>query len=147
MVCLGNICRSPLAQGILEKKVKENNLDWVVDSAGTSGYHNGEQPHHLSIKIAKENGIDISQQISRKFLKEDIDRFDKVFVMDSDNYIEVQKICGSKFNFNKVDLILNQTYPNQNKSVPDPWYGKEENYLQVFEMLTEACGIFISKFV
>jgi protein-tyrosine phosphatase len=139
MVCLGNICRSPLAQGILEDKVKKNGLHWMVDSAGTSGYHNGEKPHHLSIKVAKENGINISQQQSRKFEIEDIVLFDKIFVMDSYNYDEVKKICGNHFIPQKVELLLNMAHPKQNLNVPDPWYGKEDGYVKVYKMINEAC--------
>ena len=139
MICLGNICRSPLAEGILQHKIKKYNLNWEVDSAGTAGYHVGEKPHHLSIKIAKENNIDISKQQCRNFVKEDITRFDKIFVMDNENYNEVKRICGKDFNENKVDLLLNLSYPNQSKSVPDPWYGNEDGYYKVFALIDDAC--------
>jgi protein-tyrosine phosphatase len=146
MVCLGNICRSPLAEGILQYKINKKNLNWIVDSAGTAGYHVGEAPHHLSQKVAKQNGIDISKQQCRKFVREDIIKFDKIFVMDMDNYNDVEKICGADFNEAKVDLLLNISHPNENKSVPDPWYGKEEGYHQVFKMIDEACEKIIENF-
>lgn len=146
MVCLGNICRSPLAEGILQHKIKELKLNWTVDSAGTSGYHNGEHPHHLSIKVAKQNGVDISRQISRKFLREDIIRFDKILVMDIDNYNEVKRICGNDWNEDKVDLLLNLSYPKSNKEVPDPWYGGEDGYHKVYKMIDTACDDFIKMY-
>ena len=141
MVCLGNICRSPLAEGILQHKINELKLNWVIDSAGTAGYHIGEASHHLSQKVAGQNGIDISHQQCRKFVKEDISRFDKIYVMDTENYNEVKQICGNDFNEAKVDLLLNLSYPNQNKNVPDPWYGNEDGYHKVFKMIDEACDI------
>ena len=139
MVCLGNICRSPLAEGILQHKVNKKKLNWNVDSAGTAGYHVGEAPHHLSQKVAKQNGIDISKQQCRKFVREDIIRFEKIFVMDMDNYNDVKKICGADWNENKVDLLLNLSYPNENRNVPDPWYGQEDGYHKVFKMIDDAC--------
>jgi len=146
MVCLGNICRSPLAEGILQDKINKTGLNWMVDSAGTAGYHVGEAPHHLSQKVAKQNGIDISKQQSRKFAREDIIRFDKIFVMDTDNYNDVKKICGRDWNETKIDLLLNLSHPNQNKNVPDPWYGTEEDYRKVYKMIDEACEKLIENF-
>ena len=145
MVCLGNICRSPLAEGILKHKSKQYNLNWFVDSAGTAGYHIGEKPHHLSIKVAKENGIDISTQQCRKFVREDIIRFDKIFVMDENNYQDVKDICGKDWNENKVDLLLNLSYKNENKNVPDPWYGNIDGYHKVFAMINEACEVLVKE--
>ena len=144
MVCLGNICRSPLAEGILQHKINKLKLNWVVDSAGTAGYHIGEAPHTLSQKVAKQNGINISQQQCRQFVREDIIRFDKIYVMDIENYNEVKRICGNNFNENKVDLLLNLSYPNGNTNVPDPWYGNEDGYHKVFKMIDEACEILCS---
>jgi len=146
MVCLGNICRSPLAEGILHHKVNKRNLNWIIDSAGTAGYHVGEAPHHLSQKVSKQNGIDISKQQCRKFVREDIIRFDKIYVMDSDNYNDVKKICGADWNETKVDLLLNISHPNENKNVPDPWYGQEDGYHKVFKMIDEACEKLLEDF-
>ena len=140
MVCLGNICRSPLAEGILQHKSKQAGLNWMVDSAGTAGYHIGEQPHVLSQKVALLNGIDISKQCCRQFMREDIQRFDRIFVMDMDNYAEVKRICGKEWEADKVSLLLDVLYPNQNKEVPDPWYGTEKDYHFVFDMVSEACN-------
>ena len=143
MVCLGNICRSPLAQGILEHLVQQNNLNWVVDSAGTNGFHIGEAPHNLSIKVAKEKGIDISKQRCRKFIKADLVNFDKIFVMDTDNLAAVKSIAKDLFDANKVQLILNSSYPNSNKEVPDPWYGNIDGYYTVYDMLFKSCEAII----
>lgn len=139
MVCLGNICRSPLAEGILQHKINEHQLNWIVDSAGTSHYHVGEAPHHLSQKVALQNGINISQQQCRQFVAEDMIRFDKIYVMDANNYNEVKRISAKHFNAAKVDFLLNELYPLQNQEVPDPWYGTEQDYYTVFDMINKAC--------
>lgn len=139
MVCLGNICRSPLAEGILQKKVEEKKLNWQVDSAGTNGLHDGQKPHHLSQKVALQHGVDISKQRSRRFVKEDFDRYDKIYAMAGDVVEAMEWIAKDKFNILKVDLLLNEMYPGQNKDVPDPWYGPEADYHLVFEMIDKAC--------
>jgi protein-tyrosine phosphatase len=146
MVCLGNICRSPLAEGILQKKVAEAGLAWVVDSAGTNGYHTGEPPHRLSQKVAMLNGINISRQRSRNFVREDFDRFDKIYAMAADVVADMQRIAGSKFDEQKVELLLNELYPGQNRDVPDPWYGAEPGYHEVFELVDRACSRVMEKY-
>lgn len=139
MVCLGNICRSPLAEGILQYKANKMKLNWQVDSAGTAGYHVGEAPHHLSQKVAKQNGIDISKQQCRQFTKEDMLHYDFIYVMDNSNYNDVKRISQELWNEHKVDLLLNVLYPGENKNVPDPWYGNEDGYHKVFDMIDRAC--------
>lgn len=146
MVCLGNICRSPLAEGILQHKAWQAGFQWSVESAGTGAYHTGEPPHRLSQKVAKLNGIDISKQRARQFLKEDFEQFDFIYVMDSSNYNDVRRISGKHWNESKIDLLLNEVYPGQNRSVPDPWYGNEDGYHEVFSMLDKACEMIISKY-
>ena len=146
MVCLGNICRSPLAEGILQKKIEQAGLSWQVDSAGTNGYHIGEAPHSLSQKVALQNGIDISRQLSRKFVKEDIDRFDKIYAMADDVVDEMKMIARNKFDAAKVDLLLNENYPGQNRDVPDPWSGPEADYHEVYELIEKACDALIKKY-
>lgn len=146
MVCLGNICRSPLAEGILQKKIQELKLDWQVDSAGTAGYHIGCEPHNLSQKVAKLNGIDISHQQCRQFVKEDMLLFDKIYVMDKNNYADVKDISEELWNENKVELLLNEIYPNKNLDVPDPWYGEEDGYHKVFEMIDKSCDVIVKKY-
>ncbi len=146
MVCLGNICRSPLAEGILQAKAARASLNWEVDSAGTNGYHIGEAPHRLSQKVAKQNGIDISKQRCRRFVKEDMERFDRIIVMDEENLSEVKRISGKAFRPEKTDLILNFLYPGENREVPDPWYGTEDGYHAVFALLDKACDKIIEAF-
>lgn len=139
MVCLGNICRSPLAEGILRNKAEKAGLHWIIDSAGTGGYHIGQQPHTLSQKVALLNGINISSQQCRQFRKDDMVAFDKIFVMDADNYEEVKRISGEFWDKQKVGLLLDELYPGESRSVPDPWYGTEKDYHIVYEMVDKAC--------
>jgi protein-tyrosine phosphatase len=146
MVCLGNICRSPLAEGILQQKANKQQLNWVVESAGTNGFHNGEPPHPLSQKVAKANGIDISQQISRQFVANDFDSYDKIYVMAGDVYDDVQRMAGVKFDSNKIDFFLNEINPNTNAAVPDPWYGNEDGYVKVYKLIAETCDAIIEKY-
>src|ERR1043165_8926701 len=146
MVCLGNICRSPLAEGILKHKAKQAGLDWVVESAGTNGYHIGEPPHRLSQKVARLNGIDICEQRARQFVKEDFDRYDKIYAMADDVLDEIKWIAKEKYNPSKVDLFLNELYPGKNKSVPDPWYGGEEGYHEVYQIIEKACDAIVRKY-
>ncbi|MEO7313470.1 MAG: low molecular weight protein-tyrosine-phosphatase [Chitinophagaceae bacterium] len=147
MVCLGNICRSPLAEGILQDKAWKAGLNWSVESAGTEAFHVGEQPHRLSQKVGKLNGVDIGNQRSRRFVNEDMLHFDRIYVMDTDNYSEVKRISRNLWNEKKVDLLLNELYPGEDRSVPDPWYGGEEDYHKVYEMIDRACERIISQFV
>lgn len=140
MVCLGNICRSPLAEGILQHKADAAGLNWTVESAGTNGYHIGEAPHRLSQKVAKLNGIDICNQKARRFVAEDIDRYDKIYALADDVVDEIKAIAGSKFDATKVDLLMNELHPGKNLSVPDPWYGTEPDFHYAYKMIDEVCG-------
>ena len=117
----------------------EAGLNWTVESAGTGNWHIGEAPHHLSQKVAKINGINICDQKGRQFVKEDMQRYDKILVMDNDNYAEVKRISGSLWNPAKVDLLLNYLHPGENRNVPDPWYGKEDGFHNVFQLISDAC--------
>ena len=147
MVCLGNICRSPLAAGILESKAKKLGLDWEVDSAGTNNsYHIGEAPHPLSQKVAKLHALDISIQCARAFFADDFERFDKIYAMSGDILVGMKKIARKKFKPEKTDLLLNEIYPGANMDVPDPWYGEEPDYHDVFEMIDKACDKIIEKY-
>jgi len=143
MVCLGNICRSPLAQGILQHKADKAGLQWTVESAGTNGYHTGESPHPLSIKVAAQHGIDISNQRSRKFTAADTDQYDIIYAMAGDVMEDMREIA--KVKLVNVDLLLNELYPGQNKDVPDPWYGPEAGYHEVFTLIEKACNQIINK--
>jgi protein-tyrosine phosphatase len=139
MVCLGNICRSPLAEGILQHKANKAGLNWTVESAGTNGYHDGEPPHSLSIKVALQNGIDISNQQSRKFKASDFEQYDKIYAMAQDVMADLKHIAREKFDAAKVDLLLNELYPGQNREVPDPWSRPELEYHKAFELIDKAC--------
>ena len=144
MVCLGNICRSPMAQGILEDKIKKYKLkNWEVDSAGTSGWHDGEAPDSRAIKAAKGHGIDISQQVSRKLSKKDFDYYDLILAMDSSNYTEIQRLCPSNESCDKVHLMLNYLHPNSNMAVPDPYY--DGKFDEVFKLLDNGIESFIKQ--
>ncbi|HRI22252.1 MAG TPA: low molecular weight protein-tyrosine-phosphatase [Panacibacter sp.] len=146
MVCLGNICRSPLAEGILQHKAIASGFNWRVDSAGTGNYHIGSQPHQLSQKVAKQNGVDISNQKARQFVKEDMLLFDKIYVMDADNYNDVKRMSHELWDASKTDLLLNELYPDENRGVPDPWYEQEDAYHKVFAMIDRACDAIIEKY-
>ena len=136
-VCLGNICRSPLAEGILVAKIIENNLNWKVDSAGTSGWHDGKKADERSIAIAAERGLDINHQRSRKFIVEDFDNFDLILVMDTSNYNDVLKLARNEADRNKVKILLNYSFPGQNRAVPDPYY--EGGFGHVYDLIEAAC--------
>ena len=146
MVCLGNICRSPLAEGILQHKAKEAGLNWQVESAGTESYHIGEPPHHLSQKVAKLNGIDICEQRARRFVKVDFSRYDKIYAMSADVLEEMKRMAKDHFDESRTDLILNELFPDEHRSVPDPWYGEEPGFHDVFALIDEACDAIIEKY-
>ena len=136
MVCLGNICRSPLAEGIMRSKLSE---DFTVDSAGTGGWHAGELPDKRSIATAKNRGLDITNQRARQFKKNDFEIFDHIFVMDNSNYKDVLALAPNEEAKSKVKLILNEIFPNENVDVPDPYYGGQDGFENVFDMLDQAC--------
>jgi protein-tyrosine phosphatase len=147
MVCLGNICRSPLAEGILRHKASAAGLDWSLDSAGTNnGYHVGEAPHHLSQKVAKLHSIDISQLQARSFTDEDFSQFDKIYAMSKDVLIDIKRFAKNKSDAAKVDLLMNELFPGKNMDVPDPWYGPEPGYHEVFRMIEKACDKIIERY-
>lgn len=145
MVCLGNICRSPLAEGILEQKAKERGLNWEIDSAGTNGYHTGEPPHRLSQKVARLNGIDISTQRSRMFTPNDLHHFDLIYAMATDVIFSMKRIAGKHFDETKVKLLLDELHPGAQMDVPDPWYGEESGYHEVFKMIDAACNAIVDR--
>lgn len=142
-VCLGNICRSAMAQGILEQKVKEHNLPIKVDSAGTCNHHVGQQPDQRMQKKGLEHNIDISNQQARQFEVLDFDRFDYIFAMDETNLNDVLQLAKNETHTLKARLFLDYTYPNQQKSVPDPYFGGEEGFEEVYQLLNKACNAFI----
>lgn len=145
MVCLGNICRSPLAEGLLASKLPKNKF--TVDSAGTGGYHIGREPDHRSIATAKKNGLDISHQKARKFTAKDFEDFDYIFVMDNSNYDDVVFLAKTEEHKQKVELILNELFPDDNVDVPDPYYGLQNGFDMVWEMLDEATDLLAKKLI
>ena len=146
MVCLGNICRSPLAEGILQHKALEAGLNWQIDSAGTNGYHTGEPPHDLSRKVALLNGIDISQQRSRRFIAADFENYDLIYAMANDVLRDMKRVAKNNFDTNKVSLFLDESYPGEERDVPDPWSGPESDYHEVFEIIDRNCDSIIKKY-
>lgn len=132
MVCLGNICRSPLAHGILEHMAKEKNLNWEIDSAGTGNWHIGEQPDRRSIAIAKKYGLDISRQSCRQFQSNDFENFDLILVMDQKNLSDVISLATTDADFSKVRLFL------KNGVVPDP-YHDDKQFDPVYQMIEKRC--------
>lgn len=145
MVCLGNICRSPLADGLLRKKVLLHGIPISVDSAGTSSYHIGAAPDSRMRATAKKLGCPIDELRARQFIVEDFDRFDRIFVMDLSNKSNVLSLARNAADEAKVELILNLTHPNSNLEVPDPYFGGEKGFLDVFEMLDEATDVLINE--
>lgn len=143
MVCLGNICRSPLAEGILKSKVYSHKT--FIDSAGTGAYHVGEKPDSRSIAIADINGINISTQKARKFTVKDFDNFDLIYVMDQSNYNNVIALARDEHDKSKVKMILNEVFPGENLDVPDPYYGGDFGFKNVYNMLDEACDVIAKK--
>ncbi len=143
MVCLGNICRSPLAHGILESKL--NPEYYAVDSAGTGNYHIGEAPDYRSIKIAMAHGIDISNQRVRQFKAKDFDRFDHIFVMDQSNYDDVITLARDKSDVKKVQRILDLDPSVSNNEIPDPYHGEAQDFTHVYDLLNSACSVLAEK--
>ncbi|RFN60100.1 low molecular weight protein-tyrosine-phosphatase [Marixanthomonas ophiurae] len=137
MVCLGNICRSPLAEGLLKSKINTSNI--YVTSAGTGHWHVGEQPDPRSIAVAKKNNLDITNQQGRQFKTEDFKEFDYIFVMDNSNKENVLKLAKTEEDKQKVQLILEEIFPGENVDVPDPYYGGNSGFDKVYDMLNQAC--------
>ncbi|MCC5916738.1 MAG: low molecular weight phosphotyrosine protein phosphatase [Cryomorphaceae bacterium] len=142
MVCLGNICRSPLAEGLLKSKVDKN---VEVDSAGTSGFHFQEPPDSRMIRTAKKHGIDLRQIRSRPFVYEDFARFDRIYAMDNDNYNNILSMAKTESDKEKVFLILNEIYPEENMGVPDPYFGGDRGFEEVFDFLDKATDEIVKK--
>lgn len=144
-VCLGNICRSPLAEGILKHKLKINGLSCEVDSAGFEDFHVGGGADQRSIEIAKINNIDITDHIARRFHPDDFDAYDRIYVMDSVNYADVISAARTKADIRKVDYVMNTTEPGTNRPVPDPYYGGQDGFRKVYKMLDQACDAIIQE--
>lgn len=145
MVCLGNICRSPMADGLLRRKVKEQNLNVLVDSAGTANYHIGSPPDHRMIETAKSRGTDIHNLSARQFSQKDFQDFDLIYVMDESNLSNVIKLTTNSTEQQKVKLILEELYPNENRRVPDPYYGSMQDFMDIYDLLDEVTDVIIEK--
>jgi len=139
MVCLGNICRSPLAEGIMKEKLKAYKINGRVDSAGTSAYHTGQSPDSRSVEIAMRYGVDISEQRARVFSCEDFEKFDVIFAMDRENYRNLLNMAKTQEHRKKVELIMNRLEPDQNHEVPDPYYGGLGEFEKVYHLLNDSC--------
>ncbi|MCG2420052.1 low molecular weight phosphotyrosine protein phosphatase [Aequorivita sp. F47161] len=144
MVCLGNICRSPLAEGILKSKVDSSKV--YVDSAGTGHWHVGDEPDKRSIAVGKKYNIDITQQRGRQFSTSDFENFDEIYVMDNSNKENVLALAENDSHKEKVKLILDEIFPNENVDVPDPYFGGDAGFENVYKMLDEACEQIAQRF-
>ncbi len=143
MVCLGNICRSPLAEGLLREKVK--NMEVTVDSAGTSAYHVDEAPDPRSIQTGRKYGINISDLRGRQFTPDDFDNFDKIYIMDDSNYQNVMSLARNEQDKAKVDYILNEITPYTNNPVPDPYFGGDQGFEDMYKLLDKATDSIVEK--
>lgn len=143
MVCLGNICRSPLAEGILRSKIFLK--DVVVDSAGTADYHVGNRPDKRSIGVAAKHNIDISSHSGKQFSVQDFDKFDLIYAMDNSNYRNIIALARNEEDNQKVFLILNEIFPDENLDVPDPYHGGAHDFETVYKMLDQACDAIVEK--
>lgn len=148
MVCLGNICRSPIAEGILRHKLRlMKNTDILTDSAGTSNFHTGEAPDTRMRMTAVRNGMDISDLRARQFCTDDFDDFDLIYAMDLNNKKDILSLARNDDDVKKVKLILDELYPGENREVPDPYYGGDDGFQDVFDMLDEATDQLIARYV
>jgi protein-tyrosine phosphatase len=145
MVCLGNICRSPLAEGILASKLPENNF--TVDSAGTGNWHVGTPPDKRSIQVAKKNGIDIAKQRAIHFTADFFENYDYIFVMDQSNYKNVIQLAENQKHIAKVHFVLESLLPNKKAEVPDPYYDEMTAFEEVFTLLDKSCTILAQKLI
>jgi protein-tyrosine phosphatase len=143
MICLGNICRSPLAEGLMRSKL--NFTKFMVDSAGTSNGHKGQAPDKRSIAVARKNGIDISQQKSRQLVKRDFKVYDYLYVMDGSNYLDVIAMTSDEEEMKKVIKIMDEVFPDENLDVPDPYYGGSQGFENVYRMLDQATDLIRKK--
>lgn len=143
MVCLGNICRSPLAEGILQSKLPEDKF--IVDSAGTGDWHVGHQPDKRSIATAKSRGLDISCQKGRQLKVSDFEVFDYIYVMDNSNLRDVLRLAPDEKAKSKVKLMMDELYPGKGIDVPDPYWSEQGGFDKVYDMLDEACTIVAEK--
>jgi protein-tyrosine phosphatase len=141
MVCLGNICRSPLAEGVLKEKLKHLNQETFVDSAGIIAFHEGQEPDPRSTAVAQKYGIDISSQLGRQIKPVDFDTFHEIYAMDKHVHDQLLKLAETKEHKEKVILFMESKYPGSGREVPDPYYGGPEGFENVYRMIDEACEV------
>lgn len=147
MVCLGNICRSPMAHGLLQHKIEQQGLGWQIDSAGTGDWHAGELPDKRAMANMKGHGIDISYQRARQIKNIDLDDYDVVYVMDTSNLANVQRLAKNPDQLQKITLIMNEVPDAELAEVPDPYFGiGNEGFEQVYKMLDKATDRIIEKY-
>ena len=145
MVCLGNICRSPMADGLMRKKVADHNLDVFVDSAGTGDWHVGHSPDSRMMETAKRNGVPIDELRGRQFKVKDFDEFDRIIVMDKSNFQNVRKLARDEKDTQKIEMFLDITHPGKELEVPDPYFGGEEGFQDVFDMLDAGTDVILNE--
>lgn len=145
-VCLGNICRSPIAEGVMRELVRKQGLPWTVGSAGTNSYHTGEAPHRHSQQVCAERGVDISAQRARRFRAQDFAEYDLLYAMAGDVLHEMRSMAGPAFDERKAGLFLDELFPGEHRSVPDPWYGDLQGYYPVYTMIEEGCRAIMKKY-
>ena len=146
MVCLGNICRSPLAEGVMAKKMKELNLPCFIDSAGTGAWHSGEPPDQRSIDVARKYGIDLANQRARQIKVEDLETFDLVFTMDQSIQKDVISLTENKDQKAKINLFLGYAGTSNSQDVPDPYWGGKEEFEATYYLIDQACDQIIARF-
>lgn len=146
MVCLGNICRTPIAVGLLRKKLKEIGSDSMVDSCGFEPYHIGDKADPRARKIMADHGIDISDHRARLFHPDDFKTSDLIFAMDSFILADIKRMAKSDDDLKKVDLLLNVASPGMNCEVPDPYYGDTEGFSKTYEIIDKALDAVIEKY-
>jgi protein-tyrosine phosphatase len=144
-VCLGNICRSPMAEGVLRTKAKEGSVSLEIDSCGTGDWHIGETPDERAQQCMKDLGDDISDLRARQFEKKDFDAYDRIFVMDKSNYQNVVVQASNNEQKEKVELFLNLSHPEEDREVPDPYFGGSEGFHNVYKMLDSAAKSFLKE--
>jgi protein-tyrosine phosphatase len=144
-VCLGNICRSPIAEGVMKQQIKILGLNWNVDSAGTNGLHLGEAPHRYSQAVCLEHQIDISDQRARAFVINDINEFDLIYAMAPDVLADIKKVLNGRLE--KVKLFLDENPDTTLKAVPDPWYGDKDGYLPVYQLIEQTCNYILQNHI
>ena len=146
-VCTGNICRSPLAEGILREKLRKKNIPAEIDSCGFESFHVGDPPDSRAQSVAMRRGIDISAHRARLFAPRDFERFDYIYAMDSSHFHNLMRLCRNGSDKVKVDYVLNALSPGQNLGVQDPWYHDLAAFEKVFVQLDAACDRIVANLI